>query len=163
MAKTRTFDRIKNYTTDVPVDRTIVEIERMLTKNGATSILKEYVGERPVGLSFIVNTSRGPMPVKMPVRVDKVKDVFKLQVSKGVLDRKYWGGEWGDAQAARVGWRILRDWLDAQLALINVEMSSMTEIFLPYVYSEKLGQTVYDMFESGQLNKMLAEHGTDAP
>lgn len=60
----RTFSRIKSYSTDVPVDRTIAEIEKMLTKSGAK-------------------------------------------------------------------------------ALINVEMASVTEIFLPYVYSQKLNKTVY--------------------
>lgn len=147
----RTFDRIKNYSTDVPVDRTIAEIERMLAKSGASSILKKYVGIHPVGLSFIIDTKHGPMPVKMPVRIEEVKVVFKLHVSKGLLEQRYRDGAWADAQAARVAWRILRDWLDAQLALINAEMASITEIFLPYVYSDALKATVYDMFEAGRL------------
>jgi len=151
----RTFERIKSYSTDVPVERTITEIEKMLTKSGATKILKEYNTGRPVGLSFVIDTVRGPMPVRMPVRIEKVSEVFKVQASRKLLDRKYHGGKWADAQAARVGWRILRDWLDAQLALINVEMTSVTEIFLPYVYSEKLDKTVYDMFEEGKLGGML--------
>lgn len=153
----RTYDRIKNYSTDVPVDRTIAEIERMLAKAGASRILKEYVGIHPVGLSFIIDTAHGPMPVRMPVRIEQVKVVFKLHVSKGLLEQRYRDGSWAEAQAARVGWRILRDWLDAQLALINVEMANITEIFLPYVYSERLGKTVYDMFESGKLDRMLGQ------
>lgn len=153
----RTYDRIKNYSTDVPVDRTIAEIERMLAKHGATRIMKEYAGITPIGLSFIIDTKHGPMPVKMPVRIEQVKVVFKLHVSKGLLEQKYRDGAWAEQQAARVGWRILRDWLDAQLALINVEMANITEIFLPYVYSERLGKTVYDMFESGKLDRMLGQ------
>lgn len=153
---TRTFQRIKAYSTDVPVDRTIAEIEKMLTTSGANKIVKDYDGVgNPIGLSFIINTPHGRMPVKMPVRIEKVFEVFKIQVSKHLLERRYWEGTWAKAQAARVGWRILRDWLDAQLALINVEMASVSEIFLPYVYSQRLNKTVYDIFESGRLDKML--------
>lgn len=161
MTKQRTFERIKGYSTDVPVERTVAEIERMLAANGATKVLKDYAGGVVSGLSFVIETQHGPMPVRMPVRIDKVREVFKVQVSQKKLERRYWGGEWADAQAARVGWRILRDWLDAQLALIRVEMTSLTEIFLPYVYSERLGKTVHDLFEEGQLGKMLGEGGGD--
>lgn len=154
----RSFERIKNYSTDIPVERTIAEIEKMLAKYGANKILKEY-DERglPAGLSFTITTNHGEMPVKMPVRIAKVSEVFKLQVSKGKLERRYWDGDWAKAQASRVGWRILRDWLDAQLALINVEMTSVSEIFLPYVYSAQMGKTIYDVFEEGKLNKLLGD------
>ncbi len=160
--RARTFERIKNYSTDVPVDRTVAEIEKMLTKSAASKILKDYDSAGNIfGLSFVINTVHGQMPVRMPVRIEKVIEVFKIQVSKGLLEKRYWEGDWARAQAARVGWRILRDWLDAQLALINVEMSSVPEIFLPYVYSAKLDKTVFDAFESGQLDRMLGEGNDD--
>jgi hypothetical protein len=33
---------IKNYTTDIPVDRTIAEIQQILAQNGARGIAIEY-------------------------------------------------------------------------------------------------------------------------
>lgn len=151
----RTFERIKNYSTSVPVERTVAEIEKMLAAHGATKILKEYLDEKPVGLSFVIKTLHGPMPVRMPVRIEKVREVFKVEGNKH--SKRYWEGEWAEQQAARVAWRILRDWLDAQLALIRVEMTSITEIFLPYVYSEKLDRTIHDLFEEGRLAKALGD------
>lgn len=47
------------------------------------------------------------------------------------------------AQAARVGWRILKDWIEAQLALIETGMVTIEQVFLPYVQNDK-GQTLYE-------------------
>ena len=33
---------IKNYTTDIPVEKTITEIQKILSQNGATGIATEY-------------------------------------------------------------------------------------------------------------------------
>lgn len=39
---------------------------------------------------------------------------------------------WGK-QAERVAWRIVHDWVQAQLALVEVSMATVPQIFLPYV------------------------------
>lgn len=147
----KTYERIKNFSTSVSVERTVTEIEKMLSKFGANKIMKEYDNEgRPVRLIFSIITEYGEMPVKLPVRVDKILDVFKVQVSDGKLPKRYWGGEWADAQAHRVGWRIIKDWLDAQLTLLNIEMVKVEEIFLPYAYDSGSNKTLFQkMEESG--------------
>ena len=38
-----------------------------------------------------------------------------------------------DGQPARVAWRILKDWVEAQMAIIEAEMASIEEVFLPYL------------------------------
>jgi hypothetical protein len=43
--------------------------------------------------------------------------------------------------AARVTWRNLRDWTEAQMALTEVEMVEVQEVFLPYMVTG--GQTFY--------------------
>ena len=57
-------------------------------------------------------------------------------------------------QANRVAWRIIKDWIDAQMAVLETEMVEMEEIFLPYVLN-KQGQTLYEAFKENQL--MLGE------
>lgn len=37
----------------------------------------------------------------------------------------------------------MKDWVDAQMALIQIGMASMDQIFLPYVIN-KGGKTLYD-------------------
>lgn len=144
----RTYERIKNYSTDVPVERTITEIEKLLTKQGAKRILKEYDGSGALtGLAFTIGTAHGEMPVKMPVQIQQIRQTLRNHVDAGLLPPKFKQDPWAKEQAARVGWRIIRDWLDAQLTLINVEMVKVEQIFLPYVYSDRLKKTVFDIFE----------------
>jgi len=147
----KSYDKIKNFSTSISVEKTIAEIEKMLSKYGATKIMKEYDTDgNPSKLIFAIMTEYGEMPVKLPVNVDKILEVFKYQVSNKLLPRKYWGGEWTNEQAHRVGWRIIKDWLDAQLALLQIQMVKVQEIFLPYAYDSKSGQTLFQkMEESG--------------
>ena len=42
-------------------------------------------------------------------------------------------------QAVRTSWRVLKDWVEAQMALLETGMVTMDEIFLPYMLSG--GQT----------------------
>lgn len=144
----KSYEKIKNFSTLIAVEKTIAEIEKMLSKYGATKIMKEYdeFGS-PSKLFFAIMTEHGEMPVKLPVNTDKVLDVFKLQVSDGKLPRKYWGGEWAVEQAHRVGWRIIKDWLDAQLTILQIEMVKVQEIFLPYAYDAKSDQTLFQKME----------------
>jgi len=110
----KSYERIKNFSTSIAVEKTISEIEFMLSKYGATKILKEYDSEgHPVTLVFGIMTEKGEMPVKLPVRTEKILDVFKMQVSDKKLPKKFWTGNWAKEQASRVGWRIIKDWLDA--------------------------------------------------
>lgn len=46
-------------------------------------------------------------------------------------------------QAARVAWRILKDWIFAQIAIVQAEQADMAEVFLPYAQND-LGETLYD-------------------
>ena len=160
MTRQRTYDRLKNFSTSIEVEKTVMEIERMLAKFGAKKVLKEYdANQRLVGLAFTVETLNGEMPIKLPAKVDKIEKVFKVQVSKGFLPKKYWGSDWARDQSARTAWRTIKDWIDAQFALISIEMVKVEEIFLPYAYSSQLGQTLFEAIENRKIdiNRMLGE------
>jgi hypothetical protein len=144
----RSYDRLKNFSTSIAVEKTIAEIEMMLAKYGATKIMKEFdENGQPARLSFAVMTQKGEMPVKLPMNKEGLLNVFKFQVSNGYLPKKFWGTEWANEQVARVGWRIIKDWLDAQLTLLSIEMVKIEEIFLPYIYSPKLDKTMFQVLE----------------
>lgn len=53
-------------------------------------------------------------------------------------------------QARRTAWRQIYHWIDAQVALVQVKMVKMDQIFLPYMTDNK-GQTVYERFENRKL------------
>ena len=44
-------------------------------------------------------------------------------------------------QATRVAWRIVKDWLAAQLAMIEAGLVDLEEVFLPYAQNQA-GRTV---------------------
>jgi hypothetical protein len=166
MTRERTYDRLKNFSTSIDADKTVMEIEKMLTKFGARKILKDYDADgRLTGLAFTVETPNGEMPIKLPAKVEKIEQVFKVQASKKLLAHKYFGGEWAKEQATRTAWRTLKDWIDAQFALISIEMVKVEEIFLPYAYSSRFNQTLYEAIESRKvdLSRMLGEGNDDEP
>lgn len=153
----KSYDRIKNFSTNVPAVSTIAEIEKMLTKYGATHIMKEYDGQIPMMLVFAITTQHGKMGIRLPIHPDRVLAVFKKQVSAHLLPNKYWDGEWAIAQAHRVAWRVVKDWLDAQFTILNIEMVQLEEIFLSYIYNDRLKKTVFEMLEDGKFNLDLLE------
>jgi len=155
--KEKSYDRIKNFSTDVPVSRTVAEIEKMLTKYGATHIMKEYDGDIPVMLVFAITTQHGKMGIRLPIRPERVLAVFKKQVNAHLLPNKYWDGEWAVAQSHRVAWRVVKDWLDSQLAILSIDMVQLEEIFLSYIYNDRLKQTVFEILEQQNFNLDMLE------
>lgn len=125
---------ILNYRTTVKADRTIEEITRMLAKGHASAVLTEFEDGRPVGLAFRLMTPGGQQEFALPCRWKQVQIVLTQQR----VDRQYRS----DAHSLDVAWRILKDWTEAQLAIIQAGMVSMDEVFLPYRLFAP-GQTVY--------------------
>lgn len=136
---------ILNYTTTVDSFKTVSEIEYILMKHKAKSIMKNYDGESITGLSFLIDTGVQQIPVRLPVKVDECLKVLKKEKRenprKQIKDTR--------EQAERVAWRILKDWVEAQMALLDIEMVRFEEIFLPYIQTNN-GQTVYERLEERQ-------------
>lgn len=135
---------LKNYTTNINSGRTIGEIQQILSKHGATAIMTEYENGEAVALSFKINTVRGEVGIKLPSNIDKVLRVLKNQKQNNtqIKDTK--------EQATRVAWRIIKDWVEAQMAILETQMVEMEEIFLPYMINNN-GQTLYESFKNNQL------------
>lgn len=137
---------IMNYTTKVDVFATLGEIQGQLVKHGAKKIMQDYDDDGHISaLSFLIDTPNGPRGVKLPANVDAVRTVLTKQKVK--CDRD---------QAERVAWRIVKDWVAAQMAILESEMVQMDEIFLPYMLNDK-GQTLFQCYRQNQLS---IEEGT---
>jgi len=127
---------LANYTTSVEAIKTVGEIQGILVAHGARSILMNYDGDGFIeSLSFIVRTPYGDMPIRLPVNP---KAVQKVLIEQG-MPRRY--TEY--SQAVRVAWRILKDWVRAQMAILETEMVRMEQIFLPYMVT-KDDKTLYE-------------------
>lgn len=129
-----------NYTTKVDVYTTIGAIQGCLVKHGARKIMQDYDSEgKPQALCFAIDTNFGVRGIKLPANVDAVYKVLTNQKVK--CDRE---------QAERVAWRILKDWVEAQMAILESQMVEIDEIFLPYMLV-KGGATTYELYKSNQL------------
>lgn len=136
---------IKNYTTTIKSEKTIGEIQLILAKHKAKAILTEYDSEgNVIALSFKVDTINGEVGIKLPVNTEKVLQVLKNQSKNNTQVKAT------KEQALKTGWRNIKDWIDAQMALIETEMVTIDQIFLPYILN-KDGQTLYETFRENQL------------
>ena len=70
---------ILNYTTTVDAFKTVSEIEYILVKHKAKSVMKNFEGESIIGLSFLIDTGLNQIPVRLPVKVDECLEVLKLR------------------------------------------------------------------------------------
>ena len=107
-----------NYTTKVDVYTTLGEIQRQLVKHGAKKILQDYDDDgHIIALAFAIDTPTGPRGVRLPANVNAVYEVLLRQKIK--CDRE---------QAERVAWRIVKDWVEAQMAILESEMVQIDEL-----------------------------------
>jgi hypothetical protein len=143
---------IKNYTTEVPAMKSIGQIQFNLAAHGATAIMVHYgTDHEPESLAFVIPTPQGEIPFRLPANVKKLEALLLKQLSissyhtfdtQYQAQRKHKVGE----QAKRVAWRIIKDWVDAQLAIIETEMVTIEQVFLPYM-QVKNGQTLYQVMQ----------------
>ncbi len=136
---------LKNYSTKIPVETTILGIEKILTKHGVTDIWKQYSGDGEIeGINFAVKTEVGHLSYKLPANVMAVQQVLKNQKNAGGLTHVPWYAINDLAQSRRTVWRILKDWIDAQMALIELDIAKIEQVFLPYMYDSKTEKTLYE-------------------
>ena len=142
---------ILNYTTTVDAFKTVSEIEYILVKHKAKSVMKQYEGERITGLSFLIDNGRTMIPVRLPVKTEECLKVLKKEKANSQRSNIKATPE----QAERVAWRILKDWIEAQMALLDIEMVRFEEIFLPYIELPN-NQTLFQALEQKEFMLELA-------
>jgi len=133
---------ILNYTTTISTEKTAMEIQTKLVKVGAQAVLCEFDSNGVMcAMSFRIATAHGVVFFRLPAQLDGVLNAIKK-------DRKITPKFKTREQAARVAWRILKDWIEAQLAIIEAGMAEMVEVFLPYAQSHD-GSTLYQSIKNG--------------
>lgn len=130
-----------DYTTSVPVSRTIAQIQAKLIEHGARAIMMEYGEDGTIkALAFKVKCPTGDLPIRLPIDAGATLRVLERQADNREIPARYAK----EAHAYRVAWRNIFHWILAQLALLETEMVKMAEIFLPYVITPG-GQTIYQV------------------
>jgi hypothetical protein len=127
-----------NYTTSISVEKTASQIMEILARHGATAVLLEYDRPGEVGaISFKVKTSGGgECGFRLPTNWRATQVALYSNPKTRRLAT--------EAQARRVAWRIVKDWVEAQMALLETGMVKMEQIFLPYMVAND-GRTFYEV------------------
>ena len=144
---------IKNYTTQISALKSIGEIQGKLIARGARSILLNYdENKEPESISFITPTKQGEIAFRLPANVSAVERLLFL-----ARDPSYRRGDTRyqeginiklHAQAIKTAWRIIKDWIDAQMAIIETEMVTLEQVFLPYMLVGDKQATLYEVMQS---------------
>lgn len=133
--------------TKIDCGKTAGEIMQLLSKFGATKILTLYENGEITGLSFMISRNKKELPFKLPIRW---QPVLKAMENDRQTPRSFYNPE----QAHRVAWRQIKRWIEAQLALLEVNMVELEEIFMPYLmvnqeetFYEKLAKNNFKQIE----------------
>lgn len=133
---------IANYTTDVPVSRSIEACRKLLVDAGAEYLSIQY-SPGAISLLFVL----GERNYILPARWQGVKRVMDADRRKGETDPE---------QAKRVAWRHIHDWLRAQIAMVQSGQVEAREVLMPYELIE--GETVFNLMEANR-TKLLGPPG----
>lgn len=131
---------IKNYTTKVPAVQTVGEIQGILAAHGARKVMMDY-GEngKVTAVTFALQLGENLQGFRLEARPHGV-------LAAMAKDRL----RCDETQAENIAWRNVKDWIAAQVALVETEQATMDELFLPMMTGRK-GETLYEAFQSGQL------------
>lgn len=134
---------ILNYTTRIKSEKTIMEIQQILVKHGASKIVTDYEGGLPCAVTFCLTLNSQMVAFSLPANY---RGVLKAMAKDKKVKRIYVN----DDQALKVSWRIVKDWVEAQVALVEAQLADVAEVFLPYAVT-KNGNTLYQEIGSSGL------------
>lgn len=137
--------KLKNYTSTVPAITSIGKIQTLLVENGATGITMRYNQDRVCeAILFHITVNDKMLSFHLSANLDACYNVLLQDVKRPTKDtyprlRK---------QAEITAWKIVSDWVEVQMAMIQMDQAKMIQLFLAYVYDESKNQTFYDKVNS---------------
>ncbi len=151
---------IKNYTTSIDEHKTVAEIQSLLARKGASNIQIQYENCRPPAIAFTIKVGELFFPFRLPCNFDGVLKALAGQFkNRWTIDSKLRDMKFRE-QSRRVAWRIVKDWIDSQLAFVEAGNAQMAEVFLAYVVREN-GQTMFQAFMENSQKMLPPASDTD--
>ena len=138
---------ILNYTTKIKSEKTASEIQAILGKAGAQAVMSEFEGGDVSAISFRFEVNGQPISFRLPINKEGV-----LKALRRDCEPRYINPE----QACRTAWRIIKDWVEAQLALVDANQADIVEVFLPYAQNHD-GRTIYEVLEQTGFNLLTCD------
>lgn len=124
-----------NYTSRVPVEASLAECQQRLAAAGADHIGVGYDDGLPTALTFRLVGPHGIRDFTIPVDVDAVQRLIKQQLAAKRISAKSMSRTElvSREHAARVAWRLIKDWTAVQCALVEASMIRLDEAMLPHL------------------------------
>lgn len=131
---------LKNTYSNTPAENSVRIVEKALVKAGAVGMQYQYDQGRISAVRFVLKMQDRKVGFALPV------DWRSFQA---VLQRENIG-RWRDEDYCyRVAWCCIKDWVLAQLALLETQMVELPQIFLPFAV-DKNDVTLYEQVKEGK-------------
>ena len=140
---------IKNYTTDVAADRSVGAIVALLAQKRARSIHQTFDEAGACSaIFFTLEVAGSPISFQLPANIEGVAESlmrdFPYSKHNTMQTLKQWEAK-HRARAHAIAWRILKDWVEAQMAIIESGQVEPAQAFLAYAQQQD-GRTMYQIF-----------------
>jgi hypothetical protein len=142
---------IRNYTSSVAADKSILMIEKTLISMGATNIAKEYENGRVLAISFAIKQADGILPFRLPGKVEPIKKLFLAQYRRPTASQSQTCQE----QAERTAWKNTYEWVAIQATMVQLEQVEVIEVFFPYIYDYANKTTLYESAKKNNYKALL--------
>ena len=137
---------ILNYTTSISAEKTAAEIQKKLAMAGAQAVLSEYDSDGVMcAMKFKINNIFFLLPIN-------IEGVYSALCNDSGVANRFRTYE----QASRVAWRIIKDWIEAQIAIIQAGQAELVQVFLPYAQNSE-GKTVFEAIKDSGFKQITQE------
>lgn len=138
-----------NYTTKIDATQTVAEMQALLARHGARRIAVDY-GPRgvPSSLDFGLETPHGLRSFSIPVDAERMQRLLQAEEKAGRLKTGSKYERTSLEQAERVAWRVMKTWLEAQLALVAAELVDLDQAMFAYLQVGPAGETIYEVYRT---------------
>lgn len=145
--------KLKNYTSTVPAAKSIAYIEAVLLAHNVTKTQKTAENGRVTALCFAMNIDGSEVYFKLPARIANCEKVLQSKRSRRIKPET---AKKIAEQAERTALKIISDWVEAQMAMIELAQIKPLEVFLPYVLTTGT-VTFYEALEAKGYKGLLPE------
>ncbi len=148
------------YTTKIAATKTAAEIQASLAEHGVTKIMTEFADGRPVGITFEAATEFGPRTFRLPVDVDAMALLLRQEKDRNQLPGISYNLATDRTHAERVAWRVIAEWINAQMTLVATRMATLDQVMLPYLVIDG-DKSLYASYREQGLRQLTGGDGDD--
>lgn len=135
-----------NYTTVVAAGKTAHECLAVLGKYGAKRAGLAYGRDKvPTGITFVLDTRWGERGYEIALNFDGTRQSLLRAYKDRKIERRYTE----PAHAQKVAWRVLKMWLESNLAMVEAGLAEPEKALFPYMLLAP-EHTLFDEYDQQQ-------------